>query len=193
VCDVGANIGGFGNALRRIGFKGSIHSFEPASSAYAMLESQASKDDNWRTYKLAFGETAGSVDLNLMVGSELSSFLEPLQTSPKMKKTDTETVQVRTLDEFEKLSDWSKTFIKIDTQGHDLAVMRGGASVLKLVPMLQTEISVIPIYRDMPTFVEAIQYIDRIGFDVTGLFPVSRDNHLRVIEFDCVAVNRNAL
>src|SRR6267154_1040184 len=56
VYDIGANIGGFGNALRSIGFKGSIHSFEPASSPYAMLESQASKDENWWTYKFAFGE-----------------------------------------------------------------------------------------------------------------------------------------
>jgi hypothetical protein len=30
------------------------------------------------------------------------------------------------------------------------------------------------------------------GFDITGLYPVSRDSSLRLIEFDCVMINRAA-
>ena len=33
------------------------------------------------------------------------------------------------------------------------------------------------------------QLADR-GFDITGLFPVVRDAQHRVIEFDCVTINR---
>ena len=102
-------------------------------------------------------------------------------------------MNVRTLDGFSERFDWGRTFVKIDTQGHDMAVLRGGANVLKRVPLIQTEVSFLPIYEGMPTFADAIAHINSVGFDVTGLFPVSRDRHRRVREFDCVAVNRARL
>ena len=37
---------------------------------------------------------------------------------------------------------------------------------------------------------DSIRYLDQRGFDVTGFYPVSRDRALRLIEFDCVMVNR---
>jgi hypothetical protein len=39
---------------------------------------------------------------------------------------------------------------------------------------------------------ETIRYLDGCGFDVTGFYPVSRDRSLRLIEFDCVMMNRGA-
>ena len=30
------------------------------------------------------------------------------------------------------------------------------------------------------------------GFDITGFYPVSRDSSLRLVEFDCVMINRAA-
>jgi hypothetical protein len=35
---------------------------------------------------------------------------------------------------------------------------------------------------------EGIGRLEEMGFDVTGLFPIARDNALRVLEFDCVMV-----
>jgi hypothetical protein len=32
-------------------------------------------------------------------------------------------------------------------------------------------------------------YLRNEGFDITGIFPVSRDAMMRVIEWDCVMVN----
>jgi hypothetical protein len=39
---------------------------------------------------------------------------------------------------------------------------------------------------------ETIRYLGSRGFDITGLYPVSRDRSLRLIEFDCVMINRSA-
>jgi hypothetical protein len=40
----------------------------------------------------------------------------------------------------------------------------------------------------MPSYHEALAELERLGFAVTGMFPVTRDAGLRVIEFDCVMV-----
>ena len=41
----------------------------------------------------------------------------------------------------------------------------------------------------MPNWLTSLQTLKEHSFDVTGLFPVSQDPALRVVEFDCVAVN----
>jgi hypothetical protein len=43
----------------------------------------------------------------------------------------------------------------------------------------------------MPGYMETIRYLGALGFDITGLYPVSRDRSLRLIEFDCVMINRS--
>jgi hypothetical protein len=42
----------------------------------------------------------------------------------------------------------------------------------------------------MPPFFEIYKILAERNFDITGLFPVSRDAHQRVIEFDCVMLNK---
>jgi hypothetical protein len=54
---------------------------------------------------------------------------------------------------------------------------------------MQSEVSMMPLYEGMPTFAESIETFSSLGFDVTGLFPVSRDERLRVIEFDCTLIS----
>ena len=53
---------------------------------------------------------------------------------------------------------------------------------------LQTEASVIGIYKGMPTYMEMIRYLGERGFDLSGLYPVARDSSLRLFEFDCVMI-----
>jgi hypothetical protein len=45
----------------------------------------------------------------------------------------------------------------------------------------------------MPSYMETIRYLGERGFDVTGFYPISRDRSLRLIEFDCVMMNRTSI
>ena len=76
------------------------------------------------------------------------------------------------------------------TQGFDIEVLRGAGDSLPGVKALQTEASVIGIYKGMPQYMDTIRYLEERGFDITGLYPVSRDSALRLVEFDCVMINR---
>jgi hypothetical protein len=45
----------------------------------------------------------------------------------------------------------------------------------------------------MPNLITSIQFLNEEGFDLSGMFVVSRDKYLRVVEFDSVMINSKAL
>jgi FkbM family methyltransferase len=199
VFDVGANTGQYRNFLRRrCGYEGLIVSIEPARSTFEALERNAEHDKTCLTLNCALGSHNEERELNIMRDTHFNSFLKPQQTD--ICKSDiqnvverVETVTVRRLDslikELAKQHDLSRVYLKIDTQGHDLEVLKGAGEEINNVMALQTEISVKPLYSGMPTLLESITELSKLGFELTGLFPVTRDIFHRVIEFDCVAVN----
>lgn len=81
---------------------------------------------------------------------------------------------------------FGKPFLKMDTQGFDLQVLRGGAQCLHHFLGLQSEVSVIPIYEGMPSWKQALAEYEAQGFALSGLYPVSHDEQLRVVEFDAL-------
>ncbi len=65
VLDVGANSGQYAKALRRVGFKRHIVSFEPLSGTFSLLESKASKDPLWDCRQYALGDVDGTISINI--------------------------------------------------------------------------------------------------------------------------------
>ncbi len=201
VIDVGANTGQFGTRLRERGFRGRIASFEPVSANFTRLRSQCARDREWRAYPAALGEEVGQRTIQVTRGSDLASFHAPTDYARRQFRDRAaeveraETVEVRTLDAvfpeiLEGLED-PRVFLKLDTQGHDLEVLAGGSASLSRLVGLQSEISMLPIYEGIPDYLEALGTYRRLGFEVTGLYPVSRDREtLVVIEFDCVMRRR---
>jgi FkbM family methyltransferase len=200
VLDVGANVGQYHDFLRdRVLYDGPIVSFEPVSHHVELLRERARSDSRWHIESYALGSSECSLPIKVMVSDQFSSFLEPdnsrIQDYDRLNVPHhVETVTVRTLDAVlpglrERLG-FARPYLKLDTQGFDLEVLHGGCQSLGDVPALQTEASVIGIYKNMPGYMDTIRYLDQRGFDVTGFYPVSRDRALRLIEFDCVMVNR---
>ncbi|MBM4305298.1 MAG: FkbM family methyltransferase [Deltaproteobacteria bacterium] len=201
VLDVGANEGQYRNFLRRrCGFNGWIVSFEPVRSVFEVLKTKAKVDHRWLTFNCAIGSQRGRCELNVMRDTHFSSFLDPLQTNVHRSNIiEKNVVERRETVEVQCLSDiipWlsrrypiGRIYLKTDTQGHDLEVLRGARGELNTIVALQIEVPVKPVYNVMPTFSQMIDALAVYGFDVTGMFVVSRDELMRVIEFDCVAVN----
>jgi FkbM family methyltransferase len=197
VLDVGANRGQYARFLRRqVGYTGYIASFEPQSASLIDLEARASTDALWKIYGFALGNESGQSPINVMRESAFTSFLVPNSFAvPTLAHLNTivqvETVQVKRLDDVigEVASGSRSIYLKLDTQGYDLEVIKGASATLQSIAALQTEVSVLPIYGRMPDWLTSLRVLKEHGFDVTGLFPVSEDPQLRVVEFDCVAVN----
>jgi FkbM family methyltransferase len=200
VLDVGANVGQYHDFLRdKVFYDGSIISFEPVSRHVEALRERSRADRDWHIEGYALGSRDGSMPINVMVSDQFSSFLEPDHDRVKEiaelnTPRHTETVTVRTLDVvlplLQQRIGFERPYLKIDTQGFDIEVLRGAGDSLPAVKALQTEASIIGIYKGMPQYIDTLRYLDERGFDITGLYPVSRDNALRLVEFDCVMINR---
>lgn len=199
VLDVGANRGQYRQLLRdRVGYQGPIVSFEPVAQNVASLRAQAETDPRWSIRGHALGAEDRAMDINVMKADLLSSFLAPDPAMvPKFRSVNvidhTERVEVRRLDSvFADLGGeqiLQNVYLKLDTQGFDLEVIRGAAATLARVRALQTEISMQPLYRNAPSYRDTLDELTKLGFAVTAMSPIVRDDRMRVVEFDCVMVN----
>jgi len=195
IIDVGANNGGFVKMLRKEGYKGTIHSFEPASTIYSQLKDISKNDAKWHTHKLALGDSCVEKTINITNSSDFTSFLQPSQFGNESYKSNLElshqeTVEVSTIDTFlEKHSKESRILLKIDTQGYDLNVVKGCTKSLSNIRCILSELSLKPIYEDMPDYLTALKTYNELGFTVSGVYPVSRDKDLSLIEMDCMFIN----
>ena len=195
VIDVGANRGQYGRLLRRIGYRGRIVSFEPLPEGFAELNRRAALDSAWTTVRLALGGEDAVRPFHVASGTEFSSFRQTSvfgRTFGGAILTRIEPVSLRRLDAVwpEHSRGASRLHLKLDTQGYDTEVLRGAGSVLEQVVSVQTELSVQAVYQDAPRYPEALAELERLGFELTGLFPTVRDRGLRVVELDGVLRRR---
>jgi FkbM family methyltransferase len=199
VIDVGARRGEYGLWLRRNGYKGWIFSFEPVGASFAALSRRAAEDEQWIPRRLALGRLSGKTDINVAEKTVFSSFLTPTSYASETfgsepTITATETVEMTTLDEIvdELIAgvEDPHLYLKVDTQGWDLEVLRGATRTLAGIETLQMEIAAQRLYAGMPSMRDSLDYLDQAGFDVSAFFPVNLDSSLRAVEFDCVAVRR---
>jgi FkbM family methyltransferase len=197
VIDVGANYGQYGDFLRQIGYKGRIASFEPVSASFKLLQSNTKNDPDWRAYNLALGSMKQVLDINIMEVDQFSSLLP--MNSYGHAQFPSETVVTRKeqvnvvrldsiIDEITAEIEKPRIYLKMDTQGSDLEVLEGASGCLPLIFGLQSEIALRPLYVGMPDYLTSFAKFNTLDFSITSLIPVSRDNHLRVIEYDCLMV-----
>ena len=193
VIDVGANEGQFGKRLRHT-YSGELVSFEPVSAAFEKLSTLADQDPRWIVHHLALGSTQTTATMHVASDTAFSSLLRTNQFSHqrfgRSVQDAEEHVQMRRLDDVLSplLDQRRRIFLKLDTQGYDLEVFGGLGRLVDSVCLVQSEVSLVPIYDGMPHWTESIATYERAGFHVAGMFPVTTDPSGRVIEYDCLMV-----
>ncbi|MFC1886639.1 FkbM family methyltransferase [Thermodesulfobacteriota bacterium] len=197
VLDIGANEGSFGRMIRDFGYKNRIISFEPVQTAYLQLARNIENDKRWQAFNYALGAEKKSLDMLVPCRNEFASFLEASDYgkenwSTVFTSTKREAVEVYRLDNvFPEMTETDinkeKIFLKIDTQGYDLEVMRGAGEVFRQIDAMQLELALIHIYKEMPDYLESLKMCRQLGFELTGIYPVSRNREkLSLVEVDCV-------
>lgn len=196
VIDVGANIGQYAKFMRdKVGYKGLIISFEPEPDNFKKLLAASRVDHRWIVFNEALGNEDGELFLNVMEASDLNSFLEPKHDeTDKLEKLNviksTVKVPVKKLDNlmkgFVENHGAKNVLLKLDTQGFDLEVFKGALNCLDIIKAVQTEVSVLPIYEDMPSFSDSLKLFRSNGFEVSGLYSLSENRFPHAIEFDCI-------
>jgi FkbM family methyltransferase len=199
VLDVGANEGQYRRFLRyQVEFTGIIHSFEPIPQLAASMEREALRDPAWHVHNYALGTESAETTLNIMARNTFSSLRQPELSAPEefVKSNtikDQIQVSVRRLDDI--VSDLKgvtdgNVYLKVDTQGFDLEVLKGAQHLLPRISALQFELAIQRIYQGLPSYLETLETVNRMGFDLSGMYPVPHDRPLRAVEFDCVMVRQ---
>src|SRR3989442_1354821 len=170
-----------------MGYGGPVLSLEPNPDSFDELAESMGEDPQWQGMNVALGQQRTTALFHVTAMPTLSSFLVPHRAPVKR----TISVDVDRLDLvlprlLQTVSE-PKIFLKIDTQGYDVEVLKGAEEILSQVLLLQSEISVDPIYEGMPHYLEALALYESFGFTLMTLFPVTRNpTHGNIVEYDCL-------
>jgi FkbM family methyltransferase len=201
VLDVGANVGQYAQQLRSGGYGGRIVSFEPVPAIAEKLRKAARNDADWRVIECALGDADEEAEINVRPGT-MSSLLPSSEFGKnwhdRLHVAEAQKISVRRLDglfdEVVKGIDDPRVYLKMDTQGYDMQAFAGAGDRLKEIAGMQSEVACVPIYDGMPRLPDQIAAYESAGFEITGMFPVTRHRaSMRVIEFDVTMVRTDAL
>lgn len=175
VIDVGANTGQYADSLRQQGYEGKFLSFEPLSEEFVQLSEKASQDPKWNCKHLALGSYNGLCQMNRAGNSYSSSILPMLErhvaNAPDSAYIGKETVSIARLDSFEQecIGENDRIYLKIDTQGYEMEVLKGCDRILDKVDVIELELSVVPLYDRQVLYQNMIHYLDILGFDLVWI------------------------
>ena len=176
--DVGANKGQTIELLQDCFTTPTVHAFEPSSATFAGLSNRSfGEGGSVSLHQLALGEAVGEQTFHNYGTSELSSLL-PLNRNQNesifadQTIVSEETVTVDTLDHFCTEQGIAHIdLLKIDTQGYELSVLRGGTSLFGAgrVSAVLLELNFSPLYDGQS--------------DPLLVFQFLRDHNLKLIDF----------
>jgi FkbM family methyltransferase len=193
--DVGANQGQTVELVRALGYRGEVVSFEPTAAVFDDLRRAHAADQRWRGHNMALGEEPGTLELHRFADSKLNSLRAPSSILAAPVES-VEQVRVERLDDVwdDTIPSGAHFFLKMDTQGSDLSVLRGAAASLRRIDGVLTEVSINSIYEQGPTLLPVLSLLDAAGFELAGLFPGTRDDaSVRLIEADALFVRAERL
>ena len=197
VLDVGANHGQFAKELRAGGYRGRIVSFEPLGAAYAALEEAAREEPLWSCHRLALSDVEGDVELHVAGNAVSSSLLDMearhLEAAPESRYVGVERVAQTRLDALvdELNLPAGGVYLKIDVQGLESRVIEGARAVLARIVAIESELSLVPLYRDQLLLREMLDLLDDAGYDPVSLesaYADPRNGH--VLQVDGIFLRR---
>lgn len=194
VLDVGANRGQYGRQLRRAGFAGHIVSVEPLPAALAALEPLAAADGDWtvRRGAVVAAPVDGTVRLHVTAAEVLSSVLPPragaTEWTEGLEVVDELDVAAWTLDEVLADTPGDRVGLKLDVQGHDLALLRSGALRDPRIAWVQTEVPLGALYEGVEGLDAHVAACAEHGFVLASVLSVSLVPYGRPPDADAIFV-----
>ncbi|MFA6040026.1 MAG: FkbM family methyltransferase [Methylophilus sp.] len=175
IVDVGCRWG-FADTWMELLPQARIYGFDPDIDECERLRLRYN-DPNIILVPQALAETSGLHTLYLTQNLACSSLYQPISelTSAVTElecatKVDTTKVEVTTLDLWSTLAGVDRIdFIKLDTQGSELDILRGGVGILQTIRVIEIEVEFNPIYENQPLFGDVDKFLREQGFELWRL------------------------
>lgn len=175
IVDIGANIGQFAEEIRPDLPDAFIYSFEPLKDCYDTLVKAMKDDKKFKAFNIALGDANDEVIMHRSEYSASSSILKMAQSHkdlyPYTKRSTDEKITVRRLDDIKEMNPshlQKEILVKIDTQGYEDRVIRGGTEFLKQAKVIIIETSFITLYEKQLLFADIYKMLTDLGFSYKG-------------------------
>lgn len=178
--DVGANTGQFARDFRDVRPDTLIYSFEPLRDCFEELQRTMADTLGFTAFNVALGESDGEVVFFRSEFSPSSSLLSMGESHkelfPYTRGVTREIVTVRRLDSYlDEISVRGGLLVKIDVQGAEAQVLKGGRQVLLGADAVLAEVGYFPLYKGQATIREISGLLEGCGFAFMGIV----DQYLR--------------
>jgi len=197
IFDVGANTGQFARCIHLILPESLIYSFEPLPQCHEQLVMSMGRVPQFRAFRFALSDECGSAPMYHNKFSPSSSLL-PMEhlhqeAFPYTRQADTEWVEVKRLDDFvDDLKIVDNVLVKIDVQGLEDKVIRGGERMVSRASVLILETAFRPLYTGQPLFETIYDILRAKGFVFMGCeSPMRNPRDGRILQCDSIFVRRD--
>ena len=173
IFDVGANNGATAVSLCRAFPNATIYAFEPVAETFRKLAERTAKYQRIKPFNLALGRKTGRVRMrikSLSVTNRIAGWRDMLKPG--------ETVTMTAGDDFcREHAVEAIGFLKIDTEGHDLEVLRGFRGMLKAarIDVLEAEVGMNPENERHVPFETVKAYLERLGYRLFLIYEQARE------------------
>jgi FkbM family methyltransferase len=201
IFDVGANIGQSIKRFNDIFPESIIHSFEPIKECYEKMLINFPQDRFIKNnYALSEKNTNKKFFINKFSFTSSFTLINSnyekhfYRERDKLKKTIV--VKTITLDKYINLNKIKKIdILKIDTQGHELSVLKGGKSSLKknIFNFIEVEIIINDYYTKKVNLHEIDRLMVENNFELFGLQGFSYSKKNQINYFDMLYKNKNII
>ena len=173
VLDIGANTGQFAEMIHKILPSAAIVSFEPIEECYKSLIRNMASVPKFRAFNYALGEKDTNAEMYVNDYTASSSLLQMedlhKQAFPFTANACKEMVKIKQLDGIALDLDLTDNLlIKIDVQGYEDRVIRGGQETVSRAKVVIIETSFQCLYIGQPMFEDIYDILKQIGFRYIG-------------------------
>jgi FkbM family methyltransferase len=173
IIDIGAFNGIWMSKWRKIAPNATMYCFEPLSEFYNDLEKRARPFPNIKIFNFAIGDTNEFIEINHNKYGPSSSVLKMTNTHimnyPFTSETKIEKVKIVLLDDALKNEVLPMNImIKIDVQGYEDKVIKGGFNTFNKAKIIIIETSFVELYEGQPLFHDIYSEMERMGFTYAG-------------------------
>jgi len=163
VFDVGAQVGNWTEAALRLCPRAQIHAFEPMRATYAQLLARGFPAERVVCNPVGLSDAEGQAAIH----TRSTSLYDRTLPGDERRDGDPETVRLTTLTQYCAEQGIAQIdLLKVDAEGHDLAVLRGGEELIRAgrISRIQFEYGTFNIYarvllRDFYEFFAGLPYL----------------------------------
>ena len=186
VIDVGAFEGHWTRLVREVFPAVPVLMVEAQAGKIPALRAAAAQMGSVEVCHAALSATAGQT--LTFYEMETGSSLKPEQSNAPRRET---TVVTRVLDEVAAGVE-GPMFLKLDVQGAELDVLRGGGETLARCDLVQLEVALLPYNEGAPTFLETLTFMDERDFVPLDFGGMVRPDGVNLVQTDVLLVPRDS-